>query len=186
LTSEILDRASPLAGFTFEPHRCFACGELNEQGLQLQLHASAEGCWTELVLDPRFQGWDAVAHGGIVATLLDEVMAWSVIGRDTWGVTARLALSFRQPVPIGRRIRAEGWVAEDRRRTFRTAGRVIDAETGSVLAEAEGTFVAAPPDQLAALKARYRLRRSSDGEIHRHLADTTGGVDPTAAGDVPA
>jgi acyl-coenzyme A thioesterase PaaI-like protein/3-methyladenine DNA glycosylase AlkD len=167
LTSEATARTSPLADFTFEPHTCFACGELNEHGLHLELHASSAGCWTEIELDPRFQGWDSVAHGGIVTTLLDEVMAWSVIGRGTWGVTARLAISFRKPVPVGSRIRAEGWVIEDRRRTFRTAGRVLDPATGTVLAEGTGTFVAPPPDQLAALKRRYRLRRSSDGVLER-------------------
>jgi uncharacterized protein (TIGR00369 family) len=167
-----------LADFTFEPHECFACGELNEHGLRLQLHATDEGCWTELTLDPRFQGWESVAHGGIVTTLLDEVMAWSVIGRDTWGVTARLNVSFRRPVPIGRPIRAEGWVVEDRRRMFRTAGRVIDTGSGAVLAEGEGTFVVAPPEQLRLLKARYRLTNSANGELHRdRLAGTTEPVD---------
>jgi len=176
-----LRRRRPLEDFDFEPHRCFACGELNEHGLQLQLHATREGCWTELELDPRFQGWESVAHGGIVTTLLDEVMAWSVIGRDTWGVTARLNISFRKPVPVGVPIRAEGWVTEDRRRTFRTAGRVIEVATGTVLAEGEGTFVAAPPEQLALMKSRYRLRRSPDGELQRETAtDTTGDVDAQA------
>jgi acyl-coenzyme A thioesterase PaaI-like protein len=170
-------RPSPLAGYDFEPHRCFACGELNEHGLRLELHATREGCWTELTLDPRFQGWDSVAHGGIVTTLLDEVMAWSVIGRDTWGVTARLNISFRKPVPVGRPIRAEGWVVEDRRRLFRTAGHVLDLTSGAVLADAEGTFVAAPPDQLELLKSRYRLRRRADGELQRVTAsDTTDSV----------
>jgi acyl-coenzyme A thioesterase PaaI-like protein len=176
-------RTAPLAGYTFEPHRCFACGELNEHGLHLELHASAAGCWTELELDHSFQGWDSVAHGGIVTTVLDEVMAWSVIGRDTWGVTARLAISFRRPVPIDVRIRAEGWVVQDRRRTYRTAGRVIDPATGTVLAEAEGTFVAAPPDQLAALQARYKLRRTGDGEVHRVPAPGDIGTNGRVADD---
>ncbi len=154
------DRES-LAGYAFEPHRCFACGELNEHGLQLRLHADETGCWTELSLDERFQGWETVAHGGIVATILDEVMAWSVIGRGTWGVTARLNLAFRKPIPTGRPIRAEGWVVDARRRTIRTEGRVLDAATGDVLATGEGTFMAVPPDQLEILKARYRLRATS-------------------------
>jgi acyl-coenzyme A thioesterase PaaI-like protein len=165
-----------LPGFRFEPHRCFACGELNEHGLQLQLHVTGEGCWTEITLDPRFQGWDSVAHGGIVSTLLDEVMAWSVIGRDTWGVTARLNATFRRPVPIGKPLRAEGWVVEDRRRMFRTGGRILDAASGEVLAEGEGVFMAAPPDQLAALKQRYRLR-----SVDRPTADTTEPVDDERA-----
>ena len=156
---------SRLDGYTFEPHRCFACGELNEHGLQLALHADANGCWTELTLAERFQGWEDVAHGGIVATLLDEVMAWSVIGRGTWGVTARLNLAFKRPIPIGRAIRAEGWVTNDRRRTVHTAGHILDASTSEVLATGEGVFVAAPPDQLEILKARYRLRPSGGVEL---------------------
>jgi acyl-coenzyme A thioesterase PaaI-like protein len=160
-----LDRTgagAALTGFRFEPHHCFACGELNEHGLHLVLHVTPEGCWTETTLAPRFQGWELVAHGGIVTTLLDEVMAWSVIGRGTWGVTARISVVFRKPVPVGKPIRAEGGVVEDRRRTFRTSGRVLDAATGDVLAQGEGTFVAAPPGELARLKARYRLRQVAD------------------------
>jgi acyl-coenzyme A thioesterase PaaI-like protein len=164
-----LRRRHPLEDFRFEPHHCFACGELNEHGLHLELHADAQGCWTEVTLDPRFQGWESVAHGGIVATLLDEVMAWSVIGRDTWGVTARLNVAFRRPIVIGQRLRAEGWVTEASRRMFRTAGHVLDAATGDVLATGEGAFVAAPPEQLAELKARYRLRPTSS----RALVDET-------------
>lgn len=167
-----------LPGFQFEPHQCFACGELNEHGLHLLLHVTADGCWTETTLAPRFQGWESVAHGGIVTTLLDEVMAWSVIGRDTWGVTARISVAFRRPVPVGKPIRAEGRVVEDRRRTFRTAGRVSDATTGELLAEGEATFVAAPPEQLELLKQRYRLR-----PVEVRAGDTTEGVDSDRVGE---
>lgn len=153
-----------LADYRFEPHHCFACGELNDGGLRLTLHADATGCWTELALPARFQGWESVAHGGIACTILDEVMAWSVIGRGTWGVTARLSAAFRRPIPIDRPIRAEGWVTDERRRAIHTSGRIMDGETGEVLATADGVFMSVPADQLAALKARYRLRRDTDGE----------------------
>jgi acyl-coenzyme A thioesterase PaaI-like protein len=172
--------------FEFEPHRCFACGELNEHGLQLQLHTNPEGSWTELTLDPRFQGWDAVAHGGIVCTILDEVMAWSVIGRGTWGVTARLNVAFRRPISTGRPIRAEGWVVEEHRRAYRTAGRVLDAMSGDVIATAEGTFMAVPHDQLERLKSRYGMRRIPDASA-QEAPDTTGTVaDASVARDMAA
>ena len=156
------DRAG---AFEFEPHHCFACGELNEAGLHLELHTTPEGSWTELVLEARFQGWEAVAHGGIVCTILDEVMAWSVIGRGTWGVTARLNVAFRRPIMTGRPIRAEGWVVEEHRRAQRTAGKVLDPATGEILATAEGTFIAVPNEQLERLKARYGMRRLTDPTI---------------------
>ena len=53
-----------------EPHNCFACGSLNEHGLHLDLHVATDRCWTELVLTEAFQGWDGIAHGGIVTTIL--------------------------------------------------------------------------------------------------------------------
>jgi uncharacterized protein (TIGR00369 family) len=148
--------------FRFEPHRCFACGELNEGGLRLVLHTDETGCRTELTLDARFQGWEGVAHGGILCTILDEVMAWAVIGRDVWGVTARLAVDFRRPVPVGQPLRAEGTVTDITRRLIRTEGRILDARAGQLLATGEGTYVAAPPERLAELKARYRLRPADD------------------------
>lgn len=163
--AELRDAIGPTVGFEFEPHHCFACGELNEHGLRLELHTSPQSSWAELTLEPRFQGWDAVAHGGIVCTLLDEVMAWSVIGRGTWGVTARLNVAFRRPVMTGRPIRAEGWVVEMRRRASRTAGRLLDATTGEVLATSEGTFMALPSEQVERLKARYGLRRPAAASI---------------------
>ena len=162
--------------FDFEPHRCFACGELNEQGLHLAIHTDPSGSWTETTLEPRFQGWEAVAHGGIVCTLLDEVMAWAVIGRGTWSVTARLNVTFRRPIPVGRAIRAEGWVVDENRRAHRAEGRVVDAESGEILAIGESTFVAVPPNEVERLKARYGMRRLAE------QADTTGAGDQVELG----
>ena len=72
----------PAGAFEFEPHHCFACGALNEHGLHLDLHTSPDGSWTELTVEQQFQGWESVAHGGVLCTILDEVMAWAVIGRE--------------------------------------------------------------------------------------------------------
>jgi uncharacterized protein (TIGR00369 family) len=140
------------------PHHCFACGSLNVHGLKLELHAGEETCWTELVLPGRFQGWEGMAHGGIVCTILDEVMAWALVEHDLWGVTARMQVDFRRPVPIGRRIRGEGRMLEARRRLVRASGRIIDPEDGTVLATAEATFLGATQARKAELKARYAFR----------------------------
>jgi len=137
------------------PHNCFACGSLNAHGLQLELHAEADTCWTELALDPRFEGWEGIAHGGIVCTILDEVMAWALVDHDVWGLTARMQVEFKRPVPIGRPIRAEGRVTETRRRIVTASGRIIDAGTGQVLATSEATYVGANEARKAELKARY-------------------------------
>ena len=140
------------------PHGCFACGELNEHGLHLQLHVGHARCTTEFTLDERFQGWDGIAHGGIVSTILDEVGAWALLDQDSWGLTARLTIDFRRPVPIGRPLQAEGEIVERRRRVTRTRARLVDAGSGEVLARAEATYVDAPHETRTRLRERYELR----------------------------
>jgi acyl-coenzyme A thioesterase PaaI-like protein len=148
--------------FEVEPHRCFACGSLSEHGMRLDLHVSGERCWTELELADRFQGWDGIAHGGIVCTILDEVMAWSLATSDNWGMTARMTVTFKRPVPLGVPIRAEGWVTRQRRRLMDTSATVVDARSGELLATADAVYVAADEIQKRELMARYRFRLVPD------------------------
>jgi uncharacterized protein (TIGR00369 family) len=166
LTSEPAVRDVRLGGRRIEvdPHNCFACGTLNVHGLHLDLHAADDRCWVELSLPERFEGWDGIAHGGIVCTLLDEVMAWALIDHDTWGVTARMNVEFRRPVPIGRPIRAEGRVVSVRRRLVEAAGVVLDAVDGTELARGTATYVGAPNARKDELKARYRFRLVDDAD----------------------
>jgi len=150
--------------FEFEPHNCFACGALNEHGLQLRLHLDQRRAWTELTLDPRFEGWAGIAHGGIVATVLDEVMAWSLVAEDNWGVTARMTVEYKRPIPIGQPIRAEGWVVRTRRRLVDAAAQVTDRD-GGILATAEAVYLAADPTRKRELQERYGYRiRSARAE----------------------
>ena len=141
----------------FEPHNCFACGSLNEHGLGLQLHLAHERAWADFTLEPRFEGWAGIAHGGIIAVVLDEVMAWALVAREAWGVTARMTIDFKRPVPIGSTVRGEGWVVRARRRLFDTAGQIVDVD-GIVLATAEAVYVAVDEPRKRELQARYGYR----------------------------
>jgi acyl-coenzyme A thioesterase PaaI-like protein len=171
LTSDVRDvRVSPTARFEFTPHHCFGCGTLNAHGLQMAMHLEPARSWAELQLDRRFEGWEGVAHGGIVGTILDEVMAWALVAEDNWGVTARISVAFRKPVPIGQAIRADGWVTRSRRRVVETAGRIVDAASGVELATATGTYVAADAVRKQFLREQYGFRL----------------VDPNATATIPS
>jgi acyl-coenzyme A thioesterase PaaI-like protein len=141
--------------FAIEPHHCFACGTLNETGMRLDLHVERGRSWVELTLEPRFQGWDGIAHGGILCTILDEVMAWALVGEDNWGLTARLNVDFKRTVEVGQALRGEGWITRSRRRVVDTAGHVVDARTGALLATATGVYLAADERRKAELRRRY-------------------------------
>jgi uncharacterized protein (TIGR00369 family) len=142
--------------FVVDPHHCFVCGELNERGLRTTIYARTGLAWTEITLGPDLVGWSDKAHGGILATLLDEVMGWAPFEHDCWGVTAELTVRYLRPVDVSHRLRVEGEVAEATRRLFRTRGRIID-EDGAVLATAEARYVAAPEARKAELRAAYRF-----------------------------
>ena len=178
MTSEPAVRDVRIGGRRIElaPHGCFACGTLNTHGLQLELHAGDDRCWVELTLAERFQGWEGIAHGGIICTILDEVMAWALVDHDIWGVTARMSVEFRKPVPIGRPIRGEGRVTTVRRRLVDAEGVILDPDTGAILARSEATFVGASEERKRELKARYAFRLTPEESA------TAGGLDARRAG----
>lgn len=161
-TPDLAAGMRPADGRTYRievsPHHCFVCGDLNAHGLRLAILTAGGRAWSELTLGREHEGWEGIAHGGILAALLDEVMGWALFEHDCWGVTAELTTRYRRPVEVGRRIRAEGWVTGVRRRVFHTAGRIVDAADGTLLCEAEAVYIAAPAEKRAALKARYGFR----------------------------
>ena len=121
---------------------CFACGSENPNGLKLQFRREGEIYVTTFIADQAFQGYQNIVHGGIVATLLDEVMARYVWEQYGPSATAKLEVRYRRPAPCGVPIEARGWVTAVRRggRALETAA---DArlEDGSLLAEATALVV---------------------------------------------
>jgi acyl-coenzyme A thioesterase PaaI-like protein len=143
--------------FVVDPHHCFVCGELNRRGLRLPIYASAGRAWADLTLGPDFVGWADLAHGGILAALLDEVMGWALFEHDCWGVTGEMRVRYLRPVDVTQPIHVEGEVTEVTRRLFRTAGRISTLD-GEVRTTAEATYVAASEPRKSELKAQYRFR----------------------------
>jgi uncharacterized protein (TIGR00369 family) len=172
-----VEPAEPGAEGRFElaAHRCFACGDLNAQGIRMPLHIEPDRAWSDLVLEPRFQGWEGISHGGILATLLDEVMAWAVASREAFGFTARMSIEYRRPVPVGVTIHAEGRVVEAKRRILRTSARIVDPATDEAYATAEGVYVTVPPDREREMRDRYAFRGATDGPggVRRWLVSQT-------------
>jgi acyl-coenzyme A thioesterase PaaI-like protein len=143
--------------FVVDPHHCFVCGELNRRGLRLPIYASAGRAWTDVTLGPDFVGWADLAHGGILAALLDEVMGWALFEHDCWGVTGEMSVRYLLPVDVTQPIRVEGEVSRVSRRLFRTQGRITTAD-GTLRTTAEAVYVAASEPRKSELKAQYRFR----------------------------
>jgi len=149
--------------YAFADHNCFACGRDNPIGMRLHIElgeGSARASWTA---GDNFVGWSDKLHGGIIATLLDEVMAWAPSSFDSWAVTAEMTVRYRSPAAPGEALVAEGRVTEQRRRIYEVRGEVRAAD-GRLIAEGKGRYLGANPSAKADLKARYGVTRGVGAE----------------------
>ena len=86
-----------------DEYKCFACSPSNPIGLKLKFEQDNDSLWG--IWDPgeNYQGYHNVVHGGIIATLLDEVGAWYVsVKMGTAGVTKNLDIEYLKPLYINR------------------------------------------------------------------------------------
>lgn len=109
--------------------------------MHLRFERSGEGVRSRATLGDQFQGWRGIAHGGIALALLDEAMAHAAGYAGFRGVTASMNARFRKPVPLNAPIEIEGRVLWTRRNVLEIHAQVTD-DSGAVLVEAEGRFVA--------------------------------------------
>ncbi len=101
------------------------------------------------------EGPPGLVHGGVVATLLDHVLARSLRAAGRGGLTATLTVRYRRPVHLGVPLLLTAGMGEtDGRRTTAHARLVAEDAPGVVLAEAEGLFVALRAEQAADVFAR--------------------------------
>ena len=120
---------------------CFICGVHNPIGLKTRPSRDeiAGRAWLRVVIPEEFQGWAGVAHGGIIAALLDEVCAYAVMGVSKQIVTAELTIRYLKPVPLRREVTVEAQMRERVRRSI-----TVDAQLtcdGETLARAEARMV---------------------------------------------
>ncbi len=120
--------------------RCFACGKDNPQGLGLKVRKTAAGVEVECSLPEQFAGWQGIAHGGIVATILDELLAWACTNAGRNCVTAEMTVRYRKPVKTGNPLRGEGRVTGEKGRLLFAESKLLD-EAGNLLAEATGKMM---------------------------------------------
>ena len=124
----------------FDGH-CFGCGPLNPDGLQLQFSPGPEGSVAEYQVAPRFQSWAGMAHGGIVALMLDEAVGWAAWHGGHPGVTGRLQVSLRRPLKLGERVRIVGRVDNIRRNLVYVTAFVENRDDHSRIADATATLM---------------------------------------------
>lgn len=128
-----------------DDHYCFACGMKNPEGLRIEWKVEGDRTTAEYAPEKKFQGWKDIAHGGLLATLLDEAMtrlAWIARGG---ALTAEMTVRYLKPAPIGKKIYIRGEITgENRKIVEMRAVLSSDPEGREVIARSEGKALKLP------------------------------------------
>ncbi len=130
---------------------CFVCGRENPVSLRMKWDQDGDTgeIRAQVTLPDHFNGYPGIAHGGVVAAVLDETAGRSVLvdgGFEELMVTAKLEVVYRRPTPTGVPLLAVG-------RLLRRNGERAEAEgelrlpDGTVSARAT-VLLARPPQQI--------------------------------------
>jgi acyl-coenzyme A thioesterase PaaI-like protein len=123
---------------------CFACGNANEHGLHMSFRQEGDRTVCEYAPRPFQQGYPGRMHGGVVSAMLDEAMGYAMYFARQWGATARLNVRFRNAVPLDESLRVEAWIVRNRGRLVEMKAE-LRSQAGTLLAEADGTFMNLDP-----------------------------------------
>ena len=122
-------------------NRGVGCGPANPTGLRLEFLLAADGsvvCLTTIA--EAFEGPAGYVHGGIIATMLDEVMSKSVRARGLTSMTRQMEIDYLRPVPSCAPLRMEGRVVRSEGRKYWIEAKILNAE-GTTLAKGKGLFI---------------------------------------------
>ncbi len=141
-------------------NNCFGCGPSNEAGLRLKfvLDKKRQRFVCRFRLQRRFVGPPAHAHGGIIATILDEAMGKVSKLHNLIALTSRMEVSYMRPVPLFKPLIVEGWDSGVRGREHYRVAEIRNGD-GEVLATGKATFIEIDPHRMF---AKYLKKKRSD------------------------
>ncbi len=147
----------------YNPHRnddpamyqCIGCSPFNPIGLHLEFWEEGDGLYAEWEPRSEFVGWVNILHGGIQATLLDEMAAWVVYTQcQTAGVTAEMQVKYRDTVYTNQgKIILRGKLLEQNRRIATIQAQLFNAEQKLCTEATLKYFIF--PDKIAREKFHY-------------------------------
>jgi len=128
-------------------HMCFACGPANPVGLHMRFAADRDRVVSYLRVPEHLRGWSNMVHGGVVSTILDEIMSWSAIHMfKSVILTKSMTVEFKKPVQVGQSLKAVGTVLEIRNeREAVMKGQLYSQAENKLHAAAEGVFALLKP-----------------------------------------
>ncbi len=133
-------------------HSCFVCGESNSHGLKLRFTSDGQRVHTRFTPRAEHIGFKGVTHGGILATVLDEIMVWAVaVSTRRFAYCAEMTVRFQQPAKSHDELTVSAeLVANRRNKVFEAKADLRDAG-GQIVATATGKYLPIPAGDVPAM-----------------------------------
>ncbi len=143
-----------------ELNMCFGCGQKNSAGLKLQFEESEEFMHATWEPSEAYQGYPNILHGGIIASLLDEIGGWCVsVKIGTAGVTSEMTTKYLSPVYLNKgNVTLKASIAEQTGKSATINCFLYDGQS-KLCAEASVKYFIYP-QEVAVRKFRYPGREA--------------------------
>ncbi len=121
-----------------ETNRCFGCGPANPSGLKMQFYTDAKTITSWISVPDRFTGWSNLVHGGILSTVLDEIMGRAAIHLlKKLPMTKSMTVDYLKPVLAGVEVKVVGKVIKSDEREALVEGTIYNMD-GEVCTKSSG------------------------------------------------
>ncbi len=111
-----------------EFRNCFVCGKDNPIGLKLDFYSQDNSAWCLWETHQNFEGYPEIMHGGIIATLLDEVMAKAILSGEQTAVTRELSIKYLKPALLNKTYKVFGQIVRQRKKIIECTAHICDTE----------------------------------------------------------
>ena len=129
-----------------ETHNCFGCSPINPSGLQMKFYTNDASVFSEVTVPQHLCGWNNLIHGGVLSTILDEIMSWAAIYLlKRIILTQSMTIDFLKPVYIDYPLKAEGKVLELKGRHEAVMEGILSTREGTICTRSTANFAIFSP-----------------------------------------
>jgi len=126
------------------PHTrsCFVCGEANPLGLKLRFETDGRIVQSRFLPHAEHVGFKGTVHGGILSTVLDEIMVWAcAVQTRRFAFCGELNVRFLHPARPQEEILAVGELVTNKKNKLFEAKAELRQAGGTVVASATGKYL---------------------------------------------
>lgn len=143
IVTEMIKLRNPYS--EYKEYNCFGCSPTNPLGLRMEFHEQGEEIVSTWSPGTNYQGFHDILHGGIQATMMDEIASWVVFMKlDTAGVTYSMKTLYRRPVRISKGpVTLRARLSQQKRSIATIEVKLMDG-TGTPCSEAQVNYFVLP------------------------------------------